>query len=209
MAPYEALYERKCQSPLCWTELSERQLFRPDIVDQTTEQIKLIKQRLLAAQSRQKSYADKRRKPLEFEVGDYVFMKVSPVTGIGRALKVKKLSLRYIGPFEILSKVGPVAYRIALPPILSRLHDVFHVSQLKKYQLDPEHVIEYEDLDVRDDLTFEVGPDRIIDRQEKQLRHRSIPFLKVIWKGLSPREATWETEEGMRKRYPEFMSRYV
>ena len=209
MAPYEALYGRKCQSPLCWTELSERQLFGPDIVDQTTEQIKLIKQRLLAAQSRQKSYADKRRKPLEFEVGDHVFMKVSPVTGIGRALKVKKLSPRYIGPFEILSKVGPVAYRIALPPILSRLHDVFHVSQLKKYQPDPGHVIEYEDLDVRDDLTFEVGPDQIIDRQEKQLRHRSIPFLKVIWKGLSPREATWETEEGMRKRYPEFMSRYM
>ena len=167
MAPYEALYGRKCQSPLCWTELSEKKLYGPDLVEQTTEQIKLIRKRLLAAQSRQKSYADKRRRPLEFEVGDHVFLKVSPVTGIGRAIKRRKLSPRYIGPFEILTKRGPVAYQLALPPNLSRLHDVFHVSQLKKYQPDPEHVIEYEDIDVQDDHTYVVEPERIIDRQEK------------------------------------------
>ena len=161
MAPYEALYGRKCQSPLCWTELSERRLYGLDLVEQTTEEIKIIKKRLLTAQSRQKSYADKRRRPLEFEVGDHVFLKVSPVTGIGRAIKRKKLSPRYIGPFEILAKVGPVAYRIALPPNLSRLHDVFHVSQLKKYQPDPEHVIEYEDVDMRDDLTYEAEQNKL------------------------------------------------
>jgi len=152
-APYEALYGRKCQSPLCWTELNERRLYGPDLVDQTTEQIRTIKKRLLTAQSRQKSYADKRRRYLEFEVGDHVFLKVSPVTGIGRAIKRKKLSPCYIGPFEILARIGAVAYRIALPPNLSRLHDVFHVSQLKKYQPDPEHIMEYEDVDMRDDLT--------------------------------------------------------
>ena len=98
-----------------------------DLVDKTTKQIALIKQRLQAAQSRQKSYADKRRRPLEFEVGDHVFLKVSPVTGVGRTLKRRKLSPRYVGPFEILAKRGPVAYQLALPPNLSKLHDVFHV----------------------------------------------------------------------------------
>ena len=209
MAPYEALYGRKCQSPLCWTELSERKLYGPDLIDQTSEQIKTIRKRLLAAQSRQKSYADKRRRPLEFEVGDHVFLKVSPVTGIGRAIKRKKLSPRYIGPFEILARIGPVAYRIALPPNLSKLHDVFHVSQLKRYQPDPEHVIEYEDIEVRENNTYEIEPERVIDRQEKRLRNRSILFVKVVWKGLSPREATWEAEEDMKKRYPEFMSQGI
>ena len=175
------------------------------MVEQTTEEIKIIKKRLLTAQSRQKSYADKRRRPLEFEVGDHVFLKVSPITGISRAIKRKKLSPRYIGPFEILAKVGPVTYRIALPPNLSRLHDVFHISQLKKYQPDPEHVIEYEDVDMRDDLTYEAEPEQIIDRKERWLRHRNIPFVKVVWKRLSLREATWEVEEDMKKRYPEFM----
>ena len=209
MAPYEALYGRKCQSPLCWTELSERKFYGPDLIDQTSEQIKTIRKRLLAAQSRQKSYADKRRRPLEFEVGDHVFLKVSPVTGIGRAIKRKKLSPRYIGPFEILARIGPVAYRIALPPNLSKLHDVFHVSQLKRYQPDPEHVIEYEDIEVRENNTYEIEPERVIDRQEKRLRNRSILFVKVVWKGLSPREATWEAEEDMKKRYPEFMSQGI
>ena len=209
MAPFEALYGRKCQSPLCWTELSERSFFGPDIVDQTSKQIELIKKRLLTAQSRQKSYADRRRRPLEFKVGDHVFLKISPVTGVGRTLKRRKLSPRYIGPFEILAKRGPVAYQMALPPNLSRLHNVFHVSQLKRYQPDPEHIIEYEDMNVRDDHTYVVEPERIIDYQEKRLRHKSIPFVKVVWKGLTPREATWETKEDMKKKYPEFMAQSV
>ncbi|KAK4268428.1 hypothetical protein QN277_025087 [Acacia crassicarpa] len=201
MAPYEALYGKKCRSPLCWTELSERKLFGPEMVDEMSEQISLIKKRLLAAQSRQKSYTDKRRRPLEFNVGDHVFLKLSAVTGIGRAIKRKKLSPRYVGPFEILAKHGPVAYQLALPPNLSKLHDVFHVSQLKKYQPDPKHVMEHEDVDVQDDHTFVAEPEWIIDYQEKQLRRKNIPLVKVIWKGLSPREETWETVEDMRNRY--------
>ncbi|KAI9095287.1 hypothetical protein K1719_026321 [Acacia pycnantha] len=169
MAPFEALYGRKCRSPLCWTELSKRKQIRPEIVDETSEQINLIKKRLLTAQSRHKSYADKRRRPLEFEVGDHVFLKISSVTGVGRAIKRKKLSPRYIGPFEILEKQGPVAYQLAMLP-----------SQ---------------------------KPERIIDYQEKQLRHKSIPSMKVVWRGLSTREATWETVQDMKEKYPEFMSR--
>ena len=123
MVPYEALYGRKCRSPLCWTELSERTLIGPEIVDQTSRQIELVRKNLAIAQSRQKSYADKRRRPLEFEVGDHVFLKVTPVTGVGRSIKARKLSPKYIGPFEILERVGPVAYRIALPPNLAQVHE--------------------------------------------------------------------------------------
>lgn len=134
MAPFEALYGRKCRSPLCWVELGERSLLGPKLVDQTTRQIELIKERLLVAQSRQKSHADKRRRPLELEVGDHVFLKVTPISGIGRSLKSRKLSPRYLGPFQILDRIGLVAYRLAFPPNLSQIHNVFHVSQLKKYQ---------------------------------------------------------------------------
>ena len=98
----------------------------------------------MTAQSRQKSYADQRRKPLEFEVGEHVFLRVTPTTGIGRAIKTKKLNPRYIGPFEVLKRFGPVAYQVALPPHLSNLHDVFHVSQLRKYTSDAAHVLEPE-----------------------------------------------------------------
>ena len=202
MAPFEALYGRKCRSPLCWTELSERSIIGPEIVDQTSRQIENIRQKLITAQSRQKSYADRRRRPLEFEIGDHVFLKVSPVTGVGRSIKVRKLNPKYLGPFEILAKVGPVAYRLALPPNLAQIHDVFHVSQLKKYQPDPSHIIEYENVALQDNLSFVVSPDRIIDVKVKQLRNKYIPLVKVVWKGLSPEEATWEMESEMRQKYP-------
>ncbi|XP_072073966.1 uncharacterized protein [Arachis hypogaea] len=142
MAPYEALYGRKCQSPLCWHEDGEASMLELDLVAETTEKIKQIRARILTAQSRQKSYADQRRKPLKFEGGDHVFLKVIPTTGIGRVIKMKKLNPRYIEPFKVLKQVGPMAYQIALPLRLSNLHDVFHVSQLRKYTLDAAHVLE-------------------------------------------------------------------
>ncbi|XP_028801209.1 uncharacterized protein LOC114756428 [Neltuma alba] len=120
----------------------------------------------------------------------------------GRSLKSKKLSPKYIGPFQILSKVGPVAYKVALPPNLSMIHDVFHVSQLKKYQPDPSHVLEYEDIALHD-LTWEIKPVKIINCQVKQLRQKSIPMVKVIWENLAQEEATWEKEDDMKDNYPE------
>ena len=114
----------------------------PELIRQTNEQIKKIRSKILIAQSRQKSYEDTSRKPLEFQEGDHVFLKITPTTGVGRAIKVKKLSPQFIGPFQILKQIEPVAYQVALPPHLSNLHDVFHVSQLRKYHPDPTHFLE-------------------------------------------------------------------
>ena len=132
----------------------------PEIVQQTTEKIKMIQEKMRMAQSRQKSYHDKRRKSLEFQEGDHVFLRVTPITGVGRALKSKKLTPRFIGPYQILERIGEVAYRIALPPSLANLHDVFHVSQLRRYVHDPSHVVQVDDVQVRDNLTVETSPMR-------------------------------------------------
>ncbi|XP_025640485.1 uncharacterized protein [Arachis hypogaea] len=139
------------------------------VVAETTEKIKRIRERILTAQSRQKSYADQRRKPLEFEVGVHVFLKVTPTTGVGRAIKTKKLNPRYIGPFEILKRFGPVAYQVTLPPHFSNLHDVFHVSQLRKYTSDAAHVLELESVELEENLTFQVTPLRIDDTSVKKV----------------------------------------
>ena len=133
MAPYEALYGRKCKSPVHWYDTREKQLLKTDFIQETTEAVKKIRQRMEEARSRQKSYADIRRRPLEFEEGDSVFLKVAPMKGVMHFRKKEKLSPRYIWPFEVTGRVGKVAYRLALPPDLSSVHNVFHVSMLKKY----------------------------------------------------------------------------
>ncbi|XP_072074018.1 uncharacterized protein [Arachis hypogaea] len=142
MAPYKALYGRMCQSLLCWYKAGEKSLLGPEMIAETTEQVKKIRDMMLTAQSCQKSYANQRQKPLKFAKRDHVFLKVTPTTGVVRAIKMKKLNPRYIGPFQILEKVRPVAYQIALPPHLSNLHDVFHVMQLRKYTPDASHGLE-------------------------------------------------------------------
>ena len=142
IVPYEALYGRPCQSPIYWTEVGESSITGLDMITDISEKMSLIRQRLLTAQSRQKSYADRRRRPLEFEVGDHVFLKVMPKRGVVRFNKRGKLSLRFIEPFEILEMVGIVAYRLALPPSMSGAHEVFHVSMLQKYTPDPANVVD-------------------------------------------------------------------
>ncbi|GKB45798.1 putative reverse transcriptase domain-containing protein [Tanacetum coccineum] len=136
-APFEALYGRKCRSPIMWAEVGEGQLIGPELVQETTEDISQIKDRLKVVRDRQKSYADKRRKPLEFSIGDYVLLKVSPWKGVVRFGKKGKLAPRFVGPFEVIEKVGPVAYRLDLPEELDGVHDTFHVSNLKKCLADP------------------------------------------------------------------------
>ena len=130
MAPYEALYGRPCRSPICWTEVGESSITGPDLIRDTSDKVGMIRKGFFTAQSRQKSYTDVRRRPLEFKAGDHVFLKVMPKRGVIRFGKRGKLSPRYIGPFEVLERVGAVAYRLALPPSLSTVHEVFHVSML-------------------------------------------------------------------------------
>ncbi|XP_057444137.1 uncharacterized protein LOC130736312 [Lotus japonicus] len=163
----------------------------------------MIREKMKASQSRQKSYHDKRRKALEFEKGDHVFLRVTSVTGVGRALKSRKLTPRFIGPYQISERVGAVAYRIALPPSLANLHDVFHVSQMRKYIADSSHVIQVDDVQVRDNLTVETSPMRIEDKRLKQLRCKEIALVKVAWGGPAGGNVTRELESQMKESYPE------
>jgi len=203
MAPFETLYGRRCRTPLCWYESGESAFLEPDVVQETAKKVKMIQEKMKASQSRQKSYHDNRRKDIEFKVGDHVFLRVNPVTGVGRALKCRKLTQRFVGPFEIVEKIGAVPYRIALPPSLSNLHDVFHVSQLRKYVYDESHVIQVDELEVRDNLTVETWPVRIEDREVKRLRGNKIVLMKLIWVGPIGESATWESESRMKISYPE------
>ena len=206
MAPYEALYGRPCRSPLCWTEIGEKALIGPNLIQETTEKIKIIRQRLSTAQSRQKSYADKRRRSLEFQDGDHVFLKVSPRKGVKRFGKTGKLAPRYIGPFEILERIGKVAYRLALPPQLSSIHDVFHISMLRKYEPDPTHILDWGDLSIDEQLSFMDRPIRITDHKTQVLRTKTIPLVQVLWQHGGVEELTWELESEMREKYPELFS---
>ncbi|XP_075489539.1 uncharacterized protein LOC142528380 [Primulina tabacum] len=165
MAPYEALYGRKCRSPLFWEEVGERKMLDQELVQQTADVVALIQERMRTAHSGQKSYADVRRRPLEFEIGDR-------------------------------------AYRLALPPDLDRVHNVFHVSMIRKYLSNPSHVVWYDSLDLLPNLSYEKMPIQILDRKVKVLRNKEIGLVKVLWRNQVIEEATWEPEEEMKHRYP-------
>ena len=202
MAPYEALYGRPCKSPLCWTEVGESSITGPDLIRDTSEKVSLIRQHLLTAQSRQKSYADIRRRPLEFEVGDHVFLKVMPKRGVVRFGKRGKLSSRLIGPFEILKRVGAVAYQLALPPNMSGVYEVFHVSMLRKYTPDLAHVMDWGQIEVDTDETFDEGPVCILDSYDQVLRRKTVRLVRVLWRHYGVEKSTWECEDTMRATYP-------
>ncbi|KAL5556863.1 hypothetical protein UlMin_039099 [Ulmus minor] len=204
----QTLEDMKCRSPIHWDEVGERKLLGPEIVQKTVDIVEKIRQRMKTAQSRQKSYADRRRKLLEFAIGDKVFLKVAPMKGVMRFGKRGKLSPRFIGPFEILERIGDLAYRVALPPAMSGIHNVFHVSMLRKYTPDPSHVLSYDTLDLRQDLTFEESPVKILDREEKELRRKKIRLVKVLWRNHEVEEATWEREDEMRAKYPHLFGTY-
>ena len=135
-------------------------------------------------------------------VGERVLLRVSPMNGVMRFGKKGKLSPRFIGPFEILDRVGEVAYRLALPPSLSVVHPVFHVSMLRKYRGDPSHVLDFSTVQLDKDLSYEEEPVAILDRQVRQLRSKSFPSVRVQWRGQPPEASTWESESDMRSRYP-------
>jgi hypothetical protein len=179
MSPFETLYGRKCVTPLCWDQTGERQFFGSELIQEAEEQVRIIRENLRVAQTRQKSYADNRRRPLEFEEGDYVYLKVSPLRGM-RRLKVKgKLSPRYIGPFLIFRRVGEMAYQLELPASLSDVHNVFHVSQLKKCLCIPEEQLPMEELSVQGDLTYTEYPIKILYTLTRVTRNKVIKMCKV------------------------------
>ncbi|KAK6151883.1 hypothetical protein DH2020_014518 [Rehmannia glutinosa] len=172
MAPYEALYGRKCRSPVHWDE------------------------------GLTKSYSDQRRRMLEFSIGDRVFLKVAPMKGVMRFGKKGKPSPRYIGPFHITERIGDVAYRLDLPASMSQIHDVFYVSMLRKYVANPSHILTNEPIELKVDLSYEEIPVRILLREVKKLRNKEIPLVKVLWRNQSVEEVTWEREDEMRAKYP-------
>jgi hypothetical protein len=176
MAPFEALYGRRCISPLCWDVVGGRSLVGPDWVQQTHDKVREIRQNLLAAHSRQKSYADVRRRDLEFVVGDEVLLKVSPTKGIARFGTRGKLNPRCIGPYLITAQVGSLAFRLQLPESMSGVHPVFHVSMLRKYLKDLEQRMEAEEVIIEKDLTIKCHPTRILDFSQ-----RVMPLQKILW----------------------------
>nr|GEW74497.1 putative reverse transcriptase domain-containing protein [Tanacetum cinerariifolium] len=177
VTPYEALYGRKCRSPVYWAEVGEAQLTGPKMIQEMTEKIVLIKQRIQAAQDRQKSYADRKRKPMEFEVKDRVMLKV-------------------------LAKVGDVAYRLELPQELSRVHHTFHVSNLKKFYADEPLAMPLEGVHIDETLQFVEEPIEIMEREIKQLKRSRIPLVKVRWNSRRGPEFTWEREDSFKLKYP-------
>ncbi|GKF93311.1 hypothetical protein Tco_0280030, partial [Tanacetum coccineum] len=182
---------RKCRSPVLWAEIGESSLIGPELIQEKIDK---------AARDRQKSYADNRRKPLEFEVGDRVMLKVSPWKGVIRFGKKGKLAPRYVGPFEILERIDLVAYRLRLPEELSVVHDTFHVSNLKKYLADASLHVPLDEIKVDKTLRFVEEPIEIMDREVKSLKHSKITLVKVRWNSKRGPEFTWEREDYMKSK---------
>ncbi|GJV07875.1 putative reverse transcriptase domain-containing protein [Tanacetum coccineum] len=184
-------------------EVGDSQLTGPEIIHETTEKIVQIKSRIQATRDRQKSYADVRRKPLEFQVGDKVMLKVSPWKGVTCFGKRGKLNPHYIGPFKIIAKVRTVAYRLELPEKLSRAHSTFHVLKLKKCLADEPLAIPLDEIQVDDKLNFIEEPVEIMDREVKRLKQSRIPIVK------EGSEFTWEREDQMQKKYPHLFTNFA
>ncbi|GJW17248.1 hypothetical protein Tco_0024684 [Tanacetum coccineum] len=198
-----------CRSPICWAEVGDVQLTGPELIHETTEKIVQIKQRIQAARDRQKSYADVRRKPLEFQVSDRVILKLSPWKGVIRFGKQGKLNPRYVGPFKVLAKVGTVAYKLELPQQLSRVHSTFHVSNLKKCLSDEPLAIPLKEIHIDDKLHFVEEPVEIMDREVKRLKQSRIPIIKVRWNSRRGPEFTWERKDQFKKKYPHLFTNHA
>jgi hypothetical protein len=206
MSPFQALYGRSCRTPLHWDQLGERKVFGPDILVEAEENIRMVRDNLKIEQSRQWRYADTRRRELIFEVGDYVYLKVSPIRGIKRFRVKGKLAPWYIRPYQIQARRGEVAYQLSLPESLPAVHDVFHVSQLKKCLRVPEEELPTEDLEVQEDLTYIEKPTQIQERADRITRRSTIRMCNVKLGHHSEEEATWEREDDLRAKYPKLFA---
>jgi hypothetical protein len=189
---------------LSWSQTGERKIFGPDLVIEAEEKVKTIQKNLKAAQAWQKSYADIRRRPLQFQVGDFVYLRVSTTRGIQRFGVKGKPAPRYIRPFEILKICGPVAYRLLLPPQLAAIHDIFHISQLRKCVKVPTEIIDPQTIEIEYDLTYIEHPIRVLDTKERSTRRETIRMFKIQWNHHTEEEATWETESYLQHNFPGF-----
>jgi hypothetical protein len=206
MVPFEMLYGSRCRAPLFWNETREQNVFRPDILQEVEKQVHMVRENHRVAQSRKKSYVDRRRRELSFEVRDFVYLKVSPMSVL-RLFKIRgKLAPRLIGPFKILEKRGEIAYQLELLPQLSDVYNVFHVSQLKKCLRVPEEQIPMEDLDAKKDLSYQEHPVKILEMSERVMRNKKIKMWKVQWSHHTEEEATWEREEELKTEFSSFFS---
>ena len=185
MEPFKVLYGRRCRSLVCWEGVGEC-FHGPTLIGETNDKIKLIQERLKVVRSRQKSYAKVQRRDLQFKEGDKVFLKVSPARGTLRFGQGGKLSRRFIGPYEILSHVSDMAYRLAIPLELSGVHNVFHVAMLKMCVRGPSHVLQHDSLEIQEDATYVEKPVKIIETKEQELRTRTIRWAKVLWENHGP-----------------------
>ncbi|KAK9109934.1 hypothetical protein Sjap_017994 [Stephania japonica] len=201
MPPYEALYGRPCRSPACWAEPEDTVTIGPEIVVDHTEKIRQIRQRLRAAQDRQKKYADRYHDSLSYEVGDMVYLKVSPWKG-RRGLGLREAAPRFIGPYRVVAKVGSVAYRLDLPAELAGIHPTFHISMLRLARTGPRPMVDVRQVDVQPDATYEERPLAILDRKIRTLRTREIAKVLVRWR-ITVRRDLRELESTMRERYPQ------
>ena len=168
--------------------------------------MKMIRERLKVVVDRQKSYADLKRKYIQYEIGENAFFKVSPWKKVMRFGKNGKLSPKFIRLYEVIKKVGLVAYRLALPPELEKIHNVFHVSMLRRYRSNPSHVVSSKVIELRPDLTYKEEPVEILAREVKELWNKRIPLVKVLWRNHKTEEATWESEETMRQQYSQLFN---
>jgi hypothetical protein len=181
MSPFQALYGRSCRTLLQWDQPREKQVFGPDILLEAEENIKMVRENLKIAQSRQRSYADTRRRELSFEDGDFVNLEVSPIQGVRRFVVKGKLAPRYVSPYQILARRGEVAYQLSLSEGLPVVHDVFHVSQLKKCLRVSEEQLLVEGLEVQEDLTYIEKPAQILETADRVTRRKTTRMCKVRW----------------------------
>eukprot|EP00253_Pinus_taeda_P014138 PITA_14138 len=194
MSPFEVLYGRKCQTPTNWSSPEDKLRLGLEMLKEMEDMVKRVRTNLKAAQDRQKNFVDRKRRFKEYQVGDHVYIIIQARKSTLQWSSCAKLAPRYFGPFQVLARVGPVAYQLALPSHI-RIHNVFHVSMLKKYIYDPKHVIKWQDIRVELEGEVRVEPLSILNRREVQLRKRVITQIKVQWQHYGPEEATWEDKE--------------
>eukprot|EP00253_Pinus_taeda_P006077 PITA_06077 len=193
MSPFEVLYGWRCRTPSSWSGPEDKLVLGPEMLKEMEQMLKKVRANLKVAQDRQKSYADRKRNLKEFQVGEHVYVRIRAKKSTLQWSGCTKLSPRFCGPFYILARIGPVAYQLALPSHI-RVHNVFHVSVLKKYIYDPKHIISWQDIQVEPEGELLVEPVSILDWRRVVLRKRAITQVKLQWQHFGPDEATWEDE---------------